>query len=90
MESTDEVFTLLYNLSYHLVEMGRYIVNFLIARNWRDTRIEHENGHAPDVEQCPFCRYDREVIEPREAQRAAAAFRHRRSHQAEGRDEVDS
>ena len=89
MESTEEVFTLLYNLSYHLVEMGRYIVNFLIARNWRDTRIEHEKGHAPDVDQCPFCRYDREVIEPREARMAAEAFRHRRSHRAEGRDEVD-
>ena len=89
MESTDKIFTLLYKLSYHLIEMGRYIVNFLIARNWHDTRIDHESGHAPDVEQCPFCRYDREVIEPREALRAAAAFRHRRSHQAEGRDEVD-
>jgi len=89
MDAAEEVFTLLYNLSYHLVDMSRYIVNFLIARNWRDIRIEHEKGHATDIEQCPFCRYEREVVEPRDARKAADAFRHRRTHRAEGRDEVD-
>ena len=90
MESVDELATLLYNVSYHLVEIGRYVLNFMINRTWRDTFSEHQNGHLPDPDVCPFCRYEREVVQPRDANRAREALRHRRTHPSDGFDEVDS
>ena len=50
----DDLATLLYNVSYHLVEIGRYVLNFMINRTWRDTFAEHQNGHLPDPDVCPF------------------------------------
>ncbi len=104
MENTDEMYTLVYNVAYHVIEIGRYLVNFMVSRAWRDTLAEHKDGHAPDPDNCPYCRFERDVVEPRDAQRAREAFRVRRTrpHQrlsgpltcdcaadGAGRDEVD-
>ena len=40
MANTDEVYTLVYNVTYHVIEIGRYIVNFMVSRAWRDTLAE--------------------------------------------------
>jgi len=79
MENTDEMYTLVYNVTYHVIEIGRYIVNFMVSRVWRDTLAEHKDGHVPDPDNCPYCRYERDVVEPRDAQRARDAFRVRRT-----------
>ena len=79
MANTDEVYTLVYNVTYHVIEIGRYIVNFMVSRAWRDTLAEHKDGHAPDPDNCPYCRFERDVVEPRDAQRARDAFRIRRT-----------
>ena len=79
MENADEVYTLVYNVSYHVIEIGRYLVNFMVSRGWRDTLAEHQREDAPDPAHCPYCRYEREVVEPRDARRARDAFRMRRT-----------
>ncbi len=79
MDRTDELHTLVYNLSYHLIEIGRYVVNFMVSRAWRDTLTEHQDGHAINPTFCPYCRYERDVVEPRDAKRARDAFRMRRT-----------
>jgi hypothetical protein len=99
MDIADELSALIYNLSYHAFEFGRYIVNFMVSRGWRDGYDEHRNGHAADPNKCYFCRYDRDVIEPRVArrerdiQRMQRALRalpnHREVNDGAGRDEVD-
>ena len=90
MEESEDFVGFLSDVSYHLIEIGRYLVHYMMRRAMGDTLLEHRNGHVPDPYNCPYCKYEREVVEPRDASRARDAFRARRRRAPNAsRDEVD-
>jgi len=70
----DGVVSDMYRLLTHLYESGKIILRYLIERECRQLYNEHVNGHPMDPDGCIICRYDREVIGPREMQRARDAL----------------
>jgi len=91
MDRTDDIATLIYNVSFHVIEIGRYIVNFLVSRTWHDAYLEHQEGHVPDPDQCAFCRYERDVVVPKLASAARDSLRARRAqNRSGGFDDVDA
>ena len=92
MEGVEEIQSFLYNLTYHLFESGRELVNMMIRRAWRNTLEEHNLKHTPDVNNCPYCRYDREIVEPRITKLHLDWIRARRNRVAlsPAREEIDT
>jgi len=88
----DGVFSDMYQLVTHLYESGKIILRYLIERECRQLLQEHVNGHPLDPEGCIICRYDRDVIAPREMQRARDALNARVAERRSAktmRDEVE-
>ena len=92
MSESEEFVAFLTDVSFHIIEIGRHLIRYMMRRTMGDTLIEHRNGHVPDPSYCPYCKYDREVVEPRDAARARDAFRARHLPRSSifGRDEVDA
>ncbi len=90
MDEIEEIFSLLSEISYVMLDAAKILMKYLIRKNWRDLLTSHQAGHTFDPDGCPYCRYERDIIEPRDANRERIAFRTQRYQGQIGRDVVDT
>ena len=77
MDEIDEILTLLSEVSNVILDAAKILMRYLIRKNWRDLLTSHQAGHTFDPDSFPYCRYERDIVEPRDANRERIAFRTR-------------
>ena len=94
MSESEEFVGFMSDISYHVIQIGRFLAGYMMRREMSETMLAHSNGHTPDPYNCAFCKYERDVVGPRDAARAReAVHRHHHHHKRVptpgGHDSVD-